>query len=228
MKKKGLREQVGAAGATTSATFQPATGSGGSPSKSGAFPGSALRKKKKEENVVRRPFPNLNETPKTKKSIFKPMAGKELKSAEKESTKKRMSFDASVDFLYGNMGYIRIDKIPQGSEFAAISGNDPDEIEFYSKEGLISMAMNLKRDFGNDEDEDVDEAYTELKPVTKHQGTVVFNKGDIDSVANPKNFPVVKYKGINKKWGMSENINEAINFYNKVKSSSVKEKNKNK
>jgi hypothetical protein len=145
-----------------------------------------------------------------------------------------MSFDASVDFLYDNMGYIRIDKIPQGSEFAVISGDDPNDIAFYSKEELILMAMDLKRDWAAERqqdlgnDEDVDEAYTELKPVTKHQGTVVFNKGDIDSVANPKNFPVVKYKGINKKWGMSENINEAINFYNKVKSSSVKEKNKNK
>jgi hypothetical protein len=59
--KKQIKEQTGAgaAGATTSATFQPATGPNGTPSKSGAFPGGALRKKK--EQIIRRPFPAIKE-----------------------------------------------------------------------------------------------------------------------------------------------------------------------
>jgi len=43
----GINEEVGG---TTTATFQPAVGPDGSPSKSGSFPGSALKKKKKNIN----------------------------------------------------------------------------------------------------------------------------------------------------------------------------------
>ena len=62
-KKKKLDEMSGAGGGgTTTATFQPAVGPGGAPSKSGAFPGAAFylrkrRKKKKLENAITRPFP---------------------------------------------------------------------------------------------------------------------------------------------------------------------------
>lgn len=58
--KKQIKEQTGS-GATTTATFQPATGPGGAPSTSGAFPGSALKKKKAEQVIVRRTFPAVKE-----------------------------------------------------------------------------------------------------------------------------------------------------------------------
>jgi len=61
MKKKLIKEQTGAgaAGGTTSATFQPAAGPGGSASSSGAFPGSNAGRKK--NLLIRRKFPKLNE-----------------------------------------------------------------------------------------------------------------------------------------------------------------------
>jgi hypothetical protein len=51
-KEVGVNEQTGAgaAGGTTTATFQPAVGPAGSPSKSGAFPGTELKRKKKKIN----------------------------------------------------------------------------------------------------------------------------------------------------------------------------------
>jgi hypothetical protein len=36
------------------------------------------------------------------------------------------------------------------------------------------------------------------------KGTKAFSKGDPDSIANPKNKPIVPFKGVNKKWGISE------------------------
>lgn len=35
------------------------------------------------------------------------------------------------------------------------------------------------------------------------KGTKAFSKGDQDSIANPNNKPIVPFRGINKKWGIS-------------------------
>lgn len=127
--KKTIKEQTGA-GATTSATFQPAVGVGGAPSTSGAFPGSALKKKKTEQVIIRRPFPSLKE---------------------------------------------------QG-------------------------------------------AWIQHKKTSGYKGTKAFNKTQQDSIANPKNKPITPMKGVNPKWGMSEqNVKEAMNFYKRVQATSIKE-----
>jgi len=57
--KKNIKEQTGAgaAGATTSGTFVPASGLDGAPSKSGAFPGSDTKRKRS----IRRDSPAVKE-----------------------------------------------------------------------------------------------------------------------------------------------------------------------
>lgn len=50
---------AGAAGATTTATFQPPVGPAGSPSKSGSFPGGNLKRKKTK--AIRRDPPRIQE-----------------------------------------------------------------------------------------------------------------------------------------------------------------------
>jgi hypothetical protein len=62
--KSNIKEQTGAgAGATTTATFQPAVGPEGSASKSGSFPGGNLEKKKRRRKTeqIRRDPPAIKE-----------------------------------------------------------------------------------------------------------------------------------------------------------------------
>ena len=59
--KKNIKEQTGAgaAGATTTATFQPAVGPAGSASKSGSFPGGNLKRRRRK--IIRRDSPAIKE-----------------------------------------------------------------------------------------------------------------------------------------------------------------------
>ena len=79
MDKKNIKEQTGAgaAGATTTATFQPAVGPAGSASKSGSFPGGNLkRRRRKAEQVIRRDSPAIEEAIKFSNRLNRSSMGK--------------------------------------------------------------------------------------------------------------------------------------------------------
>ena len=70
----GEQTGAGAAGATTTATFQPAVGPGGSASKSGSFPGGNLKRHRKK--LVRRDPPAIKEAIKFSNRLSNSSLGK--------------------------------------------------------------------------------------------------------------------------------------------------------
>jgi hypothetical protein len=89
--------------------------------------------------------------------------------------------------------------------------------EFDTKKQAMKFALKIKAkgaekiflDTYDDDDDLVDYqhilegAWIKHSKPSKFSGTLSFNKGDQDSIANPKNKSIVPFRGINKKWGIS-------------------------